>query len=232
LGRDPIEFWALANRYTYVLGEPTRYVDPSGLAPWLLPWESKASWNPKKTWRLWFGHSPSQHYTGLWTGDTNTRPNEFVDAVANSGGMRNSAFLYDFVLGEGPTNRKYGPGDPDLEDFRTSPGVNALRDRFYRGGCKSFNNGGYGTGIAGWETGPQWPGHWDNTAMQVGGFWGASVINNGDGTATFTVPNTAGLHSFSYHSLNDRSGAGMFQNIDQIFQWTEPIISPQNRPRR
>jgi hypothetical protein len=68
------------------------------------------------------------------------------------------------------------------------------------------------------------PLQWGSTALQVGGFGGATAKNNGNGTVTFTIPNVAGAHSFFYHAVNDRTSAtGPFRSIDQTFQWTEPI---------
>ncbi len=68
------------------------------------------------------------------------------------------------------------------------------------------------------------------TSAQVGGWGGGSVVNNGDGTATFEVNNTAGTHSFFLHLVpNRKSPKGMMANIYQNFKWTEPIYIPVPR---
>ena len=46
----------------------------------------------------------------------------------------------------------------------------------------------------------------------------------GDGTVTFTVKNVASAYSFFYHIIPDLdSPTEMMSNIEQTFQWTEPI---------
>jgi hypothetical protein len=92
-------------------------------------------------------------------------------------------------------------------------------------GCKSTNKGNYGTGEAYWDsTLNPLTADLSSTAAQVGGFAGASVINNGNGTATYTITNVAGTHSFFLHAVQNRTGSmGPMRNIIQTFQWTEPI---------
>ena len=68
------------------------------------------------------------------------------------------------------------------------------------------------------------PNHWARTEFQVGGFGGASAVNNGDGTVTFTIPNDAGAKSFLYGVAPNRtSKTGPMRTISQTFQWTERI---------
>lgn len=83
----------------------------------------------------------------------------------------------------------------------------------------------YSTTQAAWDTviNPA-TADWSSTSAQVGGFAGASAINNGNGTVTFTIPNVAGTRSFFYHAVSDRTATtGMMSNINQRFQWTENI---------
>jgi hypothetical protein len=121
--------------------------------------------------------------------------------------------------------RNYEPNDPETQELMNSPGVNDLRDAFNRGGCKSQKHLSYGTVQAYWDTvANPLTADWSNTAAEVGGFGGASIINNGNGTATFTIPNTSGTHSFFLHLVPDRSSAtGDMSNIYQTFQWTKPL---------
>jgi hypothetical protein len=134
----------------------------------------------------------------------------------------NLGFLWDWASGGGSNNRFYGPNTVETREMQNSPGANALRNDFYAGGGKNFI---YGSGQAAWDTviNPA-AADWSSTAAQVGGFAGASAMNNGNGTVTFTITNVAGAHSFFYHLVPNRSGAtGPMSNINQTFQWTESI---------
>jgi hypothetical protein len=67
-----------------------------------------------------------------------------------------------------------------------------------------------------------------STAAQVGGFSGANVVNNQDGTITITIYNVAGTQSFFRYTLqnvpnNPLGPNGPMRNIYQKFEWTEPI---------
>jgi hypothetical protein len=65
---------------------------------------------------------------------------------------------------------------------------------------------------------------WSNSSVEVGGYGGASAVNNGKGTVTFTIPNVSGTHSFFLHAGPDRSSpTGRMSNIYQTFQWIEPL---------
>lgn len=135
-------------------------------------------------------------------------------------------YFWDWALGRGSQkHRNYGPNDPETQEMTNSPGVNKLRDAFNRGGCKSQNNLSYDTYEAYWDTTVNpFTADWSSTAAEVGGFAGASIVNNGNGTATFTIPNTSGTHSFFLHLVPDRkSPTGPMSNIYQTFQWTEPL---------
>jgi RHS repeat-associated protein len=132
-------------------------------------------------------------------------------------------FFWSWVFGGGQQNRNYGPNSTETQEMENSPGGDKLRDAFYNNGCKNVNNFGYGTVQAAEDTLPH-PSQWSSTALQVGGFGGASAVDNGNGTVTFTIPNVAGTHSFFYHVVPDRtSPTGPGRNINQTFQWTEPI---------
>ena len=140
---------------------------------------------------------------------------------------RNTQFLLDFAFGFGDTERFYGPDTPETQDMRNSPGGKLLMQEFHNGGAQGVERFGYGTGAAYRDTviNPM-TADWSSTAFQVGGFAGATATNNGNGTATFTIPNVAGTHSFFYHAVPDRQGTtGPMRTINQTFQWTEPIQS-------
>jgi uncharacterized protein RhaS with RHS repeats len=134
----------------------------------------------------------------------------------------NASFLLDFLTGGGSNNRVYGPNTVETQEMQNSPGASVLRNAFNAG---QNNNIAYGTLQAAKDTLLN-PSYWSSTALQVGGFAGASVINNGNGTATFTINNVAGANSFFYHMVSDRAGTtGPLRNINQTFSWTENIGS-------
>jgi len=140
-------------------------------------------------------------------------------------------YLWDWALGRGPRTRNYGPNDPETQELMNSPGINKLRDAFNQGGCKSQTHLSYGTYEAYWDTTVNpLSADWSNTAAEAGGFGGASIINNGNGAATYTIPNTSGTHSFFLHLVPDRkSPTGPMSNIYQTFQWTEPLSGRKDK---
>jgi hypothetical protein len=142
----------------------------------------------------------------------------------------NTKFLWDFVTGGGSSNRVYDPDTVETQEMMVSPGADALRNAFYTGEGRDITGRGfaYSTKQAGLDTvlNP-FTADWSSTAAQVGGFAGATAINNGDGTVTFSIPNTAGANSFFYHITPNRSGdTGSMRNINQTFIWSEPLSSP------
>jgi hypothetical protein len=111
--------------------------------------------------------------------------------------------------------------------MQNSIGVQKLREEFYKGGCESITRGEYGTFEAYFDyyVNPLTADS-SSTAFQVGGFAGASVTNNANGTVTFTITNVAGTHSFFLHVVpNRKSTKGPMRSIIQTFQWTEPIVT-------
>jgi len=143
--------------------------------------------------------------------------------------VSNWNFFWSWASGSGQQNPNYGPNSMETQEMENSPGGDKLRNSFYDNGCKG-NNFRYGTMEAAKDTIPS---HLNSTAFQVGGFGPASAVNNGDGTVTFTIQNTAGTESFFGHYLqlfdksinvpNRSSNTGPMRNIYQTFQWTEPI---------
>jgi len=186
-----------------------------------------------------FGARDYDAGTGRWTakdpirfssGDTNLYGYVLNDPInlADPWGLTwasNLSFLKDFLTGGGSNDRFYGPGDVETEEMQNSLGAQKLRDAFRRSRCKGVSRFNYDTGEAAWDTvlNPT-TADWSSTAAQVGGFAGASAVNNGDDTVTYTLPNVAGAHSFLYHAVPDRKGnTGPLRNINQTFRWTEPI---------
>jgi RHS repeat-associated protein len=166
---------------------------------------------------------------GFESGDQNfysyvgNGPSGRVDPTGTSY-YSNVAFLFNFVTGRGADSREYGPQNWETVEMADSPGVRKLRSTFQTGGCTDIPTWGYGSGEAWYDTlVSPYNSDWSSTAAQVGGFDRASVKNNGDGTATYTIPNKAGRHSFVYHAMSDKtSSSGPMRTITQTFKWTEP----------
>jgi uncharacterized protein RhaS with RHS repeats len=141
----------------------------------------------------------------------------------------NLSFLWDWLTGGGQQARSYGPGTTEVEEMAASPAAQRMRDDFSNAGCPmSGSRSGYDSWIAGQETlfDPR-SRNWGSTAAQVGGFANATAVPNGNGTVTYTIRNTAGMNSFFFHKAPDNlfGSTGPMRNINQTFQWTEPICS-------
>jgi uncharacterized protein RhaS with RHS repeats len=107
-------------------------------------------------------------------------------------GTTNARFVADFLTGGGATTRQYGPGDIETSEMQQSVAAQKMRDTFVGGGCKGMSRFAYGTGEAYLDTAANpLTADWSSTAVQVGGFAGASVINNGNGITT-TIRKQAG----------------------------------------
>jgi len=137
----------------------------------------------------------------------------------------NMKFLSDWVFGGGAAYRTYGPNTVQTDEMRNSTAAAMMRDKFQRKGCRNLTGVSYNSFQAYWDTiGNPFTADPTSTAFQVGGFAGASVVNNGNGTATYTIRNVAGAHSFFYHTVpNVPWSNGPMRNITQVFIWTEPV---------
>jgi RHS repeat-associated protein len=151
-------------------------------------------------------------------------PTNLIDPSGLTAGT-NIGFFLDWLFGRGARTRPYGPNDIQMQEMQRSVAAKLLRNSFYNNHCKDVNRFTYDTFQAFWDTlASPWTADPMSTAAQVGGFDHATAINNGNGTVTFTIPNVAGTHSFFYHAVPDRSSStGPMSNINQVFQWTEPI---------
>ncbi len=134
-------------------------------------------------------------------------------------GMHNQQFLADWLTGNAPNDIVYAQNSVQVRDMQNSPGATGMRNTFYLNNLRSQERLTYSTGRAYVETifNPA-TANWKGTAMQVGGFGGATVTNNNDGTATFTIKNTAGANSFFLHVVpNIRRSSGPMSNVRQTF---------------
>ncbi len=137
----------------------------------------------------------------------------------------NANFFFDWLFGGGANYRTYGPNSVEIDEMRNSIAAEIMRDQYRQKGCQGLAGFSYGTFQAYWNTlGNPFTADPTSTAFQVGGFAGASVVNNGNGTATFNIKNVAGAHSFFYHAVpNVPWNNGPMRNITQVFSWTEPL---------
>ena len=154
----------------------------------------------------------------------------FLDFVGPHIGDYNREFLQDWLQGNLPSEIRYEVGEdgsipPQLGDMMNSLGAQLMRDEFYDRGGASPSNSEYGSFAAYWDTifNPATR-DWTTTCMQVGAYDSATVVDNGDGTITFTIVNTAGMESFWLHQVPDSPYPdGPMHNVVQIFSWTEVI---------
>lgn len=137
----------------------------------------------------------------------------------------NQPFLAGWTTGDLPTPIVYAPDSPQVRDMMESPNVKRAIDEFYVKGAPKIHPFRHDTPDAFWDTiaNPSTR-NLKSTAMQVGGYDGATITNNGDGTMTIRIPNTAGARSFFYHLLPNLPGkSGPMHNVEQVFEWTMPI---------
>jgi hypothetical protein len=138
----------------------------------------------------------------------------------------NQPFLADWNAGSLPFHITYGPDSIQVRDMMASPNVQQAIDEYYAAGAPAKG------AIFHHETFPAFletianpsTRNLKSTAMQVGGYRNAKIINNGNGTMTIRITNVAGANSFFYHLLPDLPGkTGPMHNVEQVFEWTQPI---------
>jgi hypothetical protein len=112
--------------------------------------------------------------------------------------------------------------DVETRELSRSIGLEKMRQDFVQHGCRT-RGFAYGTIEAYWDTVVNpFTLDWSSTATQVGGFAGATTVNNGNGTITVTIPNEAGAKSFFLHiPPNSPFSRGPLRTIKQRFEWTE-----------
>ena len=232
LSPDPLGHDASLSLYDYCNGDPVNGLDPDG--------RCVEGYTSGYNGGLFAEHENlTQQVAGLvgaaasyhdtlplaLARDYNNAPEGYGKGVA-----RNATFLGNWMAGTLPSTIVYDQNSPETMDMRSSPGAAQIRNDFIKTGEVTRPKLGYGTFQAAKETLPN-PSQWAGTALEVGGFDGASITNNGDATATFIVKNRAGAKSFLYHLLPDMPtswGNVPMHNVEQKFIWTEPIgpISP------
>jgi RHS repeat-associated protein len=141
-------------------------------------------------------------------------------------GSPNQRFLADWLTGNAPSRISYGQRSVQVRDMQTSLNVNRARNDFYAAGGPLRTEFSHDTVPAYADTiaNPFAPGWLHSTAMQVGGYAGASIVKNSDDTTTYYIRNVAGANSFFLHVVpNLRGATGPMHNVEQVFRWTEPI---------
>ena len=185
---------------------------------------TKLSYNNARWYRPGFGRYTQSDPIGM-AGGTNPyayagdNPLSFDDPSGLTA-RSNWDFFWDWALGRGPRVRSYGPNNIETQEMQNGPGGALLRNAFYANQCRDVKDVYYDTipAYLGTITMPF------DTSFQAGGWAEGTGTNNGDGTVTFYIPNTAGAHSFFLHLVpNRRSPTGPMSNIDQKFTWTEKI---------
>ncbi len=149
-------------------------------------------------------------------------------------GMHNQQLLAGWLTGNSPNDIVYAQNSVQVRDMQMSLNVGRFRIDAH---AKRFPEGyefGHDTIPAYRETiFNRATANWKSTAMQVGGYGGATIKDNHDGTVTFTIKNTAGANSFFLHVVpNLRRSSGPMSNVRQIFKWPEPknpSLLPENQ---
>jgi RHS repeat-associated protein len=219
--------------YQYCLGNPVGGTDPTG---YRVPREDRqlsraerARMHNRVNEELARSKSENRLSTvdkiGNWL-NKYCHPRGWGSLAANANDP-SSAILYDFVTGAGPRERYFGASNQQAQEMMGTTSMRSVWRRFQLEGAvdEKFAYDTYvawGETVLGRKDTPSFP--YTTAPAQVGGYAGATIDNNGDGTATVTIKNDAGLHSFTNGVLwNWPKETGPYSTIHQTFQWTWPI---------
>ena len=238
------------NLYSYVLNNPLKFTDPSGME---CVWDdgsfdsnddaqTGSSDGCKGQGGTWIDHNA---FSTLGAGDWSNQANSSIAGIAQQlngtsttvsvngndtpWGYSDMMTLYRlWQNGSLPQKLNYGPWDQQTIAMSHDFAVNRARAAYIKAGCPGsapFSAGHYeatADHLGGWAMGQP-----DYTAIEVGGYSG-TITSSGD-TATFTVNNTMSMSSLNAqstftggHSTDNPNGPnGPQHNVQQTFQWTE-----------
>jgi RHS repeat-associated protein len=136
-------------------------------------------------------------------------------------------YVYDFAMGTGAHERYFGASSGEAQEMMRSANVVRSWAAYKEGGYKDIPFY-YDSWVAKHETidlsGVDTP--WllfSNTPSVAGGYLGASIHNNEDGTSTVTIPNDGGAKSAFLHIPPDSPIDWFyFRTIHNTYEWTWP----------
>jgi RHS repeat-associated protein len=235
------------NLYAYVLNNPLKNIDPTGLDCVYLSDDSKSieeidadSDTSESDCGATGGTHVTGHLTGYGSTDSDGTLNEFYSNAydvqnGKQNGMPNPStwpgfwdYLGAFLSGSGPTNVYYGPGNTATQQMQNTQNVQKVRSQYIQAGCPSSAPLGQGHVAAYADSAMNSPAN--PTQIEVGGYSGGVVTANG--TTTFTINNPSSLSSLdgesaingSHNSDNPNGPTRAAHTVNQTFQWTEAAL--------
>jgi RHS repeat-associated protein len=237
------------NMYSYVLNNPLKYVDPTGLDCAYLNDAGDGIESSDRNSGIGECNSNGGYYVSGQVNTLNVGSNgsyQFgYQGVAADGNLTTTTYLNylgpntdnslssaygaagsllsDFLSGNGATVRNYDLNTIEGRNFMQSKGMQQLNAQI-KAGCAAGQTSGKAQ-LGSGQAAANIPYDAANSPVggQVGGYAGGTYTNNGDST-NISFSNTAGSKSFGYHAVPDRpSGStGPGRSIIQNFNLSEP----------
>ena len=235
--------------YSYVLNNPLKYVDPTGLdcaylndagdgiessdrdsgigecnsngGYWVSGMVNQVSVNSNGAYSFGYTNTDANGNisTGVYANYLGPNTDNSLSSAYNSA----SSLLDDFLTGGGSTVRNYDLSTIEGRNILQSKGIQQLNARI-KAGCANGQQSGP-VNLSSGQAAANIPYDAANSPVggQVGGYAGGTYTNNGDST-DISFTNVAGAHSFVYHATPDRpSGStGPGRSIVQNFTLSEP----------
>jgi RHS repeat-associated protein len=229
------------NMYAYVLNNPLKYVDPTGLDCAYLNdtgdgIESTGSggyWVSGQVNTLHVGDDGSYRfgYAGMGA-DGNYTTTTYLNYLGpDTDNSLSSAYgaaaslLSDFSTGGGDTVRNYDLSTIEGRNLLQSKGIQQLNQQIRAGCAAGVQSGSVSLSSGQAFSNIPYDALHSPVGGQVGGYGGQgnTYQNNGDST-DINIRNVAGAHSFFYHAVPDRpdGSSGRARSIIQNFTLSEP----------